>query len=162
MPVPGGGILVQSALSAEVKMAGETAGLPAPVSSIVAMIRVADVMNSAKFYRHLGFEIGNAVPRERPPYNWAWLYQPKAPNWKTGANLMLVSGDVQGTTASKDKMVVFYLYARDLKGLREELLSKNLRASEITYPEYLPEGEFRLEDPDGYPLMIAQSGQDTP
>jgi len=134
----------------------------APVSSVVAMIRVADVMNSAKFYRHLGFEIGNAVPREHPPYNWAWLYQPKAPSWKTGANLMLISGEVSGIVASKVKTALFYLYARDLKGLRDELLAKGFSASEITYPPYLPDGEFRLEDPDGYTLMIAQSGQDTP
>jgi len=46
--------------------------------------------------------------------------------------------------------------------LREELLAKGFRASDISYPDYLPEGEFRLEDPDGYTLMIAQSGRDTP
>ncbi len=134
----------------------------APISSIVAMIRVADVMNSAKFYRNLGFEIGNAVPHECPPYHWAWLYQPKAPNWKTGANLMLVSGEVPGTAESKAKTVLFYFYARDLKSLREKLLAEGFSASEISYPEYLPEGEFRLQDPDGYTLMIAQSGCDTP
>lgn len=143
-------------------MADDTATDSAPVSSIVAMIRVADVMNSAKFYRNLGFEIGNAVPRECPPFHWAWLYQPKAPNWKTGANLMLVSGEGPGTAESKAKAVLFYLYARDLKSLREELLGEGFTASEISYPEYLPEGEFRLQDPDGYTLMIAQSGHDTP
>ena len=41
-------------------------------------------------------------------------------------------------------------------------MAKGFSASEIKYPEYLPEGEFRLEDPDGYTLMIAQSGHDTP
>lgn len=134
----------------------------APVRGMVTMIHVADVMNSAKFYRHLGFEIGNAVPRECPPYHWAWLYQPGAPDWKTGANLMLVSGEVPGMAESKAKTVLFYLYARDMKRLREELLAKGLEASEISYPEYLPEGEFRLQDPDGYTLMIAQSGRETP
>ncbi len=143
-------------------MAGDSATDSAPVSSIVAMIRVADVMNSAKFYRNLGFQIGNAVPRECPPFHWAWLYQPEAPNWKTGANLMLVSGEVPGTAESKAKTVLFYFYARDLKSLREKLLVEGLSASEISYPEYLPEGEFRLQDPDGYTLMIAQSGRDTP
>jgi hypothetical protein len=143
-------------------MADETAIVSAPVSSIVAMIRVADVMNSAKFYRNLGFEIGNAAPRECPPFHWAWLYQPKAPNWKTGANLMLVSGEVPGTSESKAKTVLFYLYARDLKSLREKLLAEGFSAGKISYPEYLPEGEFRLQDPDGYTLMIAQSGRDTP
>ena len=143
-------------------MADDTAADSAPVSSIVAMIRVADVMNSAKFYRNLGFEIGNAVPRECPPFHWAWLYQPKAPNWKTGANLMLVSGEVPGTAESRAKTVLFYLYARDLKSLREKLLGEGISAGEISYPEYLPEGEFRLQDLDGYTLMIAQSGRDTP
>jgi hypothetical protein len=39
----------------------------------------------------VGFEIGNYVPREaRPQSHRAWLYHPEAPNWKTGANLMLV------------------------------------------------------------------------
>jgi catechol 2,3-dioxygenase-like lactoylglutathione lyase family enzyme len=143
-------------------MADDPTSDSAPINSIVAMIRVADVMNSAKFYRYLGFEIGNAVPRERPPFHWAWLYQPKTPNWKTGANLMLVSGEVAGTVESRAKTMLFYLYARDLKSLREELLAEGLGASEISYPEYLPEGEFRLQDPDGYTLMIAQSGSDTP
>jgi catechol 2,3-dioxygenase-like lactoylglutathione lyase family enzyme len=143
-------------------MADNSAKDSAPVRSIVAMIRVADVMTSAKFYRNLGFEIGNAVPRECPPFHWAWLYQPKAPNWKTGANLMLVSGEVPGTAESRAETVLFYLYAQDLKSLREELLAEGFRASEISYPEFLPEGEFRLLDPDGYTLMIAQSGHDTP
>lgn len=143
-------------------MTDGTATSSAPVSSIVAMIRVSDVMTSAQFYRHLGFEIGNAVPRERPPFNWAWLYQPNSPNWKTGANLMLVSGEVPGTTEGRAKTVLFYLYARNMKLLRQELLEKGFNASEISYPGYLPEGEFRLEDPDGYTLMIAQSGRDTP
>lgn len=80
-----------------------TAADSALVSSVVAMIRVADVMNSAKFYRNLGFEIENAEPRDCPPFHWAWLYQPKAPNWKTGANLMLVSGAVPGTAESKSE-----------------------------------------------------------
>ena len=142
-------------------MEGATNMGSAPLRSVVAMVRVADVMVSAKFYRHLGFEIGNAVPREQP-HNWAWLYQPKSANWKTGANLMLVSSDVQGATASRDKTVLFYFYARDLNGLRQELLAKGLAASDISYPDYLPEGEFRLQDPDGYTLMIAQSGRDTP
>jgi len=48
----------------------------APVSGIVAMIRVADVTKSAAFYRNLGFEIGNSD--EGPPFHWVWLYQPKA------------------------------------------------------------------------------------
>ncbi len=144
------------------------ANTSAPVSSVVAMIRVNDVMKSAKFYRNLGFEIGNAVPRQGPPFHWVWLYQPKAENWKSGANLMLSAGwETPGSAPDKEaaetkNALLFYLYARDLKSLREELLNKGIDAGEISFPEHLPEGEFRVQDPDGYVLMIAQSGAGTP
>jgi len=65
------------------------------------MIRVAEVMNSAKLYQNLGVEIGNAEPRKCPPSHQAWLYQPKAPKWETGASLMLVTGNVPGTAEGK-------------------------------------------------------------
>jgi catechol 2,3-dioxygenase-like lactoylglutathione lyase family enzyme len=126
------------------------------------MIRVADVTKSAEFYRLLGFGIGDSVPRQGPPFHWAWLYQPKTPNWKIGANLMLVAGLAPESAEVKAKAILFYLYARDLKSLRDELMAKGIKAGEISYPEHLPEGEFRLQDPDGYTLMMAQSGRDTP
>jgi hypothetical protein len=49
----------------------------APLTRLVPMIQVADVERSAAFYRLLGFEIGNKVPRSGTPH-WAWLYAPKA------------------------------------------------------------------------------------
>jgi hypothetical protein len=39
---------------------------------------------------------------------------------------------------------------------------EGIAAGEVGFPEYLPQGEFRVLDPDGYTLMIAQSGDDTP
>jgi catechol 2,3-dioxygenase-like lactoylglutathione lyase family enzyme len=131
----------------------------APITGLVPMIHVANVERSAEFYRLLGFEIGNFVPRAGPMH-WAWLYAPKAADWRRGPNLMLtrsarpIDADVQD--------VLFYLYAADLKSLRGMLLDKGIRAGEISYPEYLPNGEFRLQDPDGYTLMMAQSVADTP
>lgn len=90
-------------------MADDTTTGSAPVRSVVARIRAADVMHSVRFYRHLGFELGNVVRRECPPFHWAWFYQANAPNEKTGANRMLVSGEVAETTESKAKTVLFYL-----------------------------------------------------
>ena len=133
----------------------------APVRSVVAMLRVASVERSVEFYRHLGFEVGNYVPRaENCPIAWAWLYQPKAPNWKTGANLMLTVGQENVTLGSHS--VLFYLYAANLVEVRNHLLAQGVKVGDIEYPEYLPEGEFKTGDPDGYTLMIAQSGKDTP
>ena len=132
----------------------------APVSGLVPMIHVADVERSAAFYRLLGFEIGNYVPRDGGPMGWAWLYAPKVADWKRGPNLMLTCSSEP--VDARAQAVLFYLYAADLKALRDTLLAAGIAAGEITYPEYLPNGEFRIQDPDGYELMIAQSASDTP
>jgi catechol 2,3-dioxygenase-like lactoylglutathione lyase family enzyme len=131
---------------------------PAVVRSVVAMIHVSDVDRSAAFYRLLGFEIGNFVPREGTK-NWAWLYSP-ASDWKTGPNLMLTRTSRPLNPGAQD--VLFYLYAEDLVTLRNTLFAQGLKPGEIKYPEHLPKGEFRISDPDGYCLMIAQATEDTP
>jgi catechol 2,3-dioxygenase-like lactoylglutathione lyase family enzyme len=123
------------------------------------MIRVADVERSAKFYQLLGFEIGNYVPREAPPMHWAWLYQPQAPDWKTGANLMLVHSEEK---PQHELPVVLYLYAGDLVALRQQLIEGGLTVGAITDPWYLPKGEFELHDPDGYTVMVGQSCEESP
>jgi catechol 2,3-dioxygenase-like lactoylglutathione lyase family enzyme len=131
----------------------------APLTGLVPMIRVADVERSAAFYRLLGFEIGNKVPRTGSPH-WAWLYAPKVANWKFGPNLMLVGG--KSEIKPDSEVVLFYLYATNLPELRNSLIAEDVKVSEIEYPEYLPQGEFKTQDPDGYCLMVAQSGPNTP
>lgn len=130
-----------------------------PISGLVPMIHVADVERSAAFYRLLGFEIGNFVP-PAGPMHWAWLYAPKVADWKRGPNLMVTRSECAINAAAQE--ILFYLYAADLKSLRSSLLTSGVDASEISYPDYLPNGEFRVQDPDGYTLMIAQSAADTP
>ena len=123
------------------------------------MIQVQDIERSTAFYRLLGLEIGNYVPRAGPKH-WAWLYSVHAEDWKRGPNLMLTRDPhVTGAGARK---VLFYLYATDLKAARDVLLANGIAAGEICYPEYLPDGEFMVADPDGYTLMIAQAAADTP
>lgn len=130
-----------------------------PVTGLVPMMHVVDMERSARFYQLLGFEIGNRVPA-KGRMEWAWLYAPAAPDWKRGPNLMLSSSSRAIDPSAQD--VMFYLYAADLEALRTRLIAAGLHAGEIRYPEYLPKGEFRLHDPDGYVLMIAQSTTDTP
>ena len=123
------------------------------------MFHVADVERSAAFYRLLGFEIGNYVPPTGRK-EWAWLYSVNADDWKRGPNLMVTRSS--HAVAAEAQEVSFYLYAKDLKSVREVLLANGVAAGEIGYPEYLPDGEFRVADPDGYTLMIAQAAADTP
>ena len=130
-----------------------------PISGLVPMLHVADIERSVTFYRMLGFEIGNFVPPSGPMH-WAWLYAPKAASWKRGPNLMLTRSEC--TIDAHAQEVLFYLYATDLGSLRRTLLAAGVSAGEISHPDYLPDGEFRVEDPDGYTLMIAQATADTP
>jgi catechol 2,3-dioxygenase-like lactoylglutathione lyase family enzyme len=140
--------------------ANVTSELP-PISAIVPMIHVEDIERSITFYRLLGFEVGNYMPREPGARkHWAWLYAPKAPNWKRGPNLMLVVSECAIDAHAQE--VLFYLYAPDLPSLRAHLLESGVDASEISYPEYLPNGEIRVVDPDGYTLMIGQAADNTP
>ena len=130
-----------------------------PISGLVPMLRVADVERSIQFYRLLGFEVGNFVPPFGPK-QWVWMYAPKAADWKRGPNLMLTKGECAIDASAQE--VLLYLYASDLGSLHSTLLEAGVRATEISHPEYLPAGEFRTHDPDGYTLMIAQSAADTP
>jgi hypothetical protein len=58
--------------------------------------------------------------------------------------------------------VLFYVYATDLAAIRSQLIAAGITVSAISYPPYLPAGEFGTTDPDGYCLMVAQAGPDTP
>jgi catechol 2,3-dioxygenase-like lactoylglutathione lyase family enzyme len=134
--------------------------MPLTIRAIVPMIHVTDVERSAAFYKRLGFEIGNAVPRDAAKKQWAWLYAPAAEDWKRGPNLMLTRSSRPIDPGAQD--VLFYLYTADLSALRSELVAAGLAPGTIEYPDYLPDGEFSLRDPDGYTLMIAQTSADTP
>lgn len=52
--------------------------------------------------------------------------------------------------------ILFYLYADDVAALREHLKRNSVEVSEVSRPFYMPEGEIRLTDPDGYVLLIGQ------
>lgn len=54
--------------------------------------------------------------------------------------------------------MLFYLYSPDLIALREHLLARNVKVSPIKYPDHMPKGEIRVDDPDGYCLLIGQAG----
>ena len=50
--------------------------------------------------------------------------------------------------------ILLCLYTPDLPALREQILAAGLSPSPITHPEYMPSGEMRLDDPDGYVVLI--------
>lgn len=123
--------------------------MPAPTLSLVAFAHVASVERSIAFYADLGFEpVNTVVPRGQSAPIWAWLRS-------DSANLMV--GLADGPFDAATQAVLFYLYFDDIAQTRSALVSRGHAPGEIRYPFYMPGGECRLEDPDGYVLMLAQA-----
>ena len=74
-----------------------------------------------------------------------------------GAELMLVRSDRPLNPGAQD--ILFYLYAHGVAAYRESLLSQGLRPSELNYPRYARHGEFRIDDPDGFCLLVGDTEQ---
>jgi predicted enzyme related to lactoylglutathione lyase len=116
------------------------------VSDLVPFAHVADVDRSVAFYGRLGFErVADLVTDGRRV--WAFL--------KRGdARLMVAEADERVDPDAQ--AVLFYLYTRDLDGLRARLVAAGVAAGEITTGNPGPDRQMHLVDPDGYVLMVAE------
>lgn len=141
-----------------------TSMLTAPavnVQSLVPMAHVADVERSIRFYTMLGFEVG-----DRKIHNgrtiWAWIASGPA-------SLMLAAATEPVRPA--DQSILFYLHCPDVAAMRTHLISRGVADGgaidgspepivpavfHVAHPAYMPEGEVRVHDPDGYCLLIGQ------
>jgi len=122
--------------------------MPAQTRSLVAFAHVASVARSIRFYADLGFRVANTVePAGHDAPVWAWLES-------ENANLMV--GLADGPVDASAQAVLFYLYFDDIRQVHAQLKALGHAPGEIRHPFYMPGGECRLEDPDGYVLMLAQ------
>lgn len=117
--------------------------------AFVPMLHVASVPRAAAFYAAFDFAMGNShyEPGCGEDPVWAWLESPG------GATLMLVQADapVDGSVQG----VVFYLYCEDVEAMHARARAAGLDPGPIHRPFYMPRGEFRVRDPDGYVVMVA-------
>jgi hypothetical protein len=116
---------------------------------LVPIAHVADVARSIEFYRQLGFETRSTLEPDGQLV-WAWLESGKA-------HLMLSRSARPMNPGAQD--VIFYLYAPDVAAYRADLEARGIKVGPVTYPPYMPEGEFRIDDPDGYCLLVGQSDE---
>jgi predicted enzyme related to lactoylglutathione lyase len=113
------------------------------------MAHVRSVPASIAFYRRFGFEIENTfTPPEQKEPSWANLLSDRA-------QLMVARADEP--VIPSQQAVLFYLYCDDVSALREYLIAEGIEAGPIQYPFYAPGGEFRIQDPDGYVIMVTQT-----
>ena len=106
-------------------------------------------MRSLEFYAKLGFQANNThTPAGGDEPVWAWLQS-------GGAHLMLSTSEQP--VEAKAHAVLFYLYVEDVEAFRQHLRESGVATGSITYPFWAPRGEFRVEDPDGYELMVTHT-----
>ncbi len=116
------------------------------VKALIPMAFVADVPRSLEFYGKLGFLTGNTfTPPGAAAPSWAWL--------ESGYARLMVARATAPVVAAQ-QAVLFYLYVDDVHATRAELDQLGLQPGPVETPFHAPDGEFRLEDPDGYVLMV--------
>ncbi len=133
------------------------------VHRLTPMAHVVDVEASIRFYELFGFVVESRM-QHAGRTRWAMLASKEA-------RLMLAAAS--GPIAPEQQAILFYLYSPDVAALRSYLLKNGLFdggaycgqagpndgrrvAFEITRPDYMEQGEFRVSDPDGYCLLIGQ------
>ncbi|OLC93932.1 MAG: hypothetical protein DMG35_01845 [Acidobacteria bacterium] len=121
-----------------------------PLAALTPMAHVADVAHSVSWYSKLGFVAEHTWTPEGRPLQWAHLRN-------GGAELMLVCSGRSLNPGAQD--ILFYLYANGVAAYRESLIAQELQPSEISYPAYAKHGEFRIDDPDGYCLLVGDTEQ---
>ena len=113
------------------------------------MLHVAAIERSIRFYEQLGFEVIDTDRCE--PLGWARLHV-------EGGAIMLLRTEEPVDPAVQG--VLLYLYTPDLAALRHQLVAAGTAVPAILHPDYMPSGELRLRDPDGYGVLVARWGEE--
>ncbi|HEY6373850.1 MAG TPA: VOC family protein [Candidatus Sulfotelmatobacter sp.] len=122
--------------------------MTAKVTGLIPMAHAAEVQRAVDFYRKLGMEVRGSLRDRSGNLQWVHLGCEQADLMLTRASAAVIPSP---------QAVLFYLYSPDLIALRDHLLAAGVKVSPITYPEYKPKGEIRVDDPDGYCLLIGQA-----
>lgn len=142
---------------------------PSNVHRVVPFLHVADVEASVTFYALLGFDGRHVMRSDDGVAFWAHV-------WKAGdagrvAEVMFARAD--GPIDAHQQAALLYMYANDVRELRERLLSSGVHDGgafcgkpgpnegcrvvfDVTFPFYMDEGEIRVSDPDGYCILVGQ------
>lgn len=102
------------------------------VEGLVPFVHVQDVLRSTAFYERFGFE----------------------------ARLMLAQAD-EPVVASQ-QAVLFYVYAHELEELHEQLAQAGCEPGPIAPGAPGPDRQFRIDDPDGYCVMVTDAAAIAP
>jgi hypothetical protein len=112
------------------------------------MLHVMEIERSLDFYELLGFVTVDTDGGK--PLGWARMHC-------EGGALMFVRAE--HTADPRAQGILLYMYAPDLTTLHADLQAGGVSVPPMGYPEYMPSGEMRLVDPDGYSVIVAHWGK---
>ena len=144
------------------------------VHRVVPFVYVTDIETTLRFYALLGVEMRSILRDPDGRSNWAWAETKPGGSRDIIAQLMFSRTWRPIVPGNQD--MFFYMYTLDLLALRRHLLVNGVRdgggptdwetpegASRATstlfaihHPSYMPAGEFRIHDPDGYCILVGQ------
>lgn len=112
----------------------------------VALLRVSNVERSIEFYRKLGFELGGERTNDQGTRTFAWTHRGQS------AQIMFTLAGRPLNPGARG--VMFYLYVENLTAYREVVMARGVKVGELEFPFWSPQGEFRIDDPDGWTWQI--------
>ncbi|MGO8794431.1 MAG: VOC family protein [Candidatus Sulfotelmatobacter sp.] len=115
--------------------------------AVVALLNVADIDRSISFYEKLGFEVGNEpLKNDQGVKTFVWMQHSSA------AQIMLARAGQPLSPGPRH--IMFYLYTIDMPRYREQLIARGVTVGKVTYPFWMPNGEFQVDDPDGWVWIV--------
>ncbi len=137
---------------------------PAMISHLVPYAHVADVEQSLAFYAIMGFAVCSSHAGPNGRLAWA-----RATSRDAQIMFALASGEIN----AGQQAVLFYMNCEDVTRLRAHLLTNGVHDGgrysgqpgpnngrrvvfNVSHPFYMPAGELRIHDPDGYVLLVGQ------
>jgi hypothetical protein len=153
-------------------MADPTTSCPTPVHRLVPFAYVQDVTETLAFYTLLGFHAKHIMHAPDGRAVWAWAETREVVAGRGPAQIMFSRSGAPIKPTVQD--IFFYMHCPDVRALRAHLVTTGLVDAgpfvsrqgpfdrrgvvfDITHPQHMPEGEFRVHDPDGYAIHIGQS-----
>lgn len=126
------------------------------IDALTAYVHVEDVQRSVEFYGLLGLEV-ESTHEVDGRLVWALVARPGD---RAAARLMLARAS--GPIDAANQGVLFYCWAPDVRELHDRLASAGAEVGAVEPRFYMPAGEFRLVDPDGYVVLIGQLSSSEP
>ncbi len=134
------------------------------VNRLVTFAHVDDVQASLAFYSLLGFQPQRILKDAHGQAFWALAQSGTAE---------IMFARASGPVDPEQQAVLFYMYSTDVAALRRHLLASGLHDGgafhgaagpndgrrivfEVARPHYMPGGELRIADPDGYVILVGQ------